>query len=212
MVPALAPPVDDLLVREHRSERGAPVDRHLRDVGEPLLVELLEDPLRPAVVLGVGRVDLAVPVVGEAERADLLAEAVDVLLRRDRGVRARLDGVLLGGEAEGVPSHRMEHVEALHALVAAEDVGRRVALGVADVQARARRVREHVQTVELRLAVPRLGPERLVLEPVFLPLLLDGGEIVVAHGCLMSSACAAIDFSIRPDTSLVAAATPALTA
>ena len=176
MVPALAPAVDHLFVREHRAKRGAPVDRHLCDIGEPLLVELLEDPLRPAVVLGVGRVDLAVPVVGKAERADLLAEAVDVLLRGDCGMGAGLDGVLLGGKAEGVPSHRMQYVEALHPLVSAEDVGRGVSLGVADVQPCARRIREHVEAVELRTDILGLGygratapvrsvrcPERLVL-------------------------------------------------
>ncbi len=213
MVAALRFAVDDLLVREHRAERGAPVDRHFRDVGEPLLVKLLENPLRPPVVLRIGRVDLAVPVVGEAERANLLAEAVDVLLRRDRGMRARFDRVLLGGEPERVPAHRVQDVEALHPLVAAEDVRRRVALGVPHVEARARRIREHVKAVELRPVAAVLRPEGLVLQPELLPLLLDGRKIIVAHYCFVApSACSAIAFSISPDTSLVAAATPACTA
>ena len=181
MVAAFRAAVDHLLVREHRAEGGAPVHGHFGDVGEPLLVELFEDPLRPLVVLGIGRVDLAVPVVAKAERLDLLAEAVHVLLRGDRGVRAGLHGVLLGGEAEGVPAHRVEDVEALHALVAAEDVRRRIALGVAYVKARPRRVGEHVETVELRLVRRGIRLERLVFQPVFPPFRFNGAVIVIAH-------------------------------
>ena len=67
-----------------------------------------------------------------------------------RGVLAGLDGVLLGGQAEGVPAHGVEDVEAAHALVAGEDVGGGVALRMADVQARAAGVGEHVEDVVFR--------------------------------------------------------------
>jgi len=56
---ALALAVDHLFVREHGAEPGAPVDRDLVLVSEPALEELKEDPLRPADVLGVGRVELS---------------------------------------------------------------------------------------------------------------------------------------------------------
>ncbi len=46
-----------------------------------------------------------------------------------------MDCVLFGGKAECVPAHRMQDVEATHALVASEDVGGSVALWVAHVQA-----------------------------------------------------------------------------
>ena len=49
---ALAAPVDDLLVGEHRLVDGIPVDGRLLAVGEAALEELQEDPLRPAVVRG----------------------------------------------------------------------------------------------------------------------------------------------------------------
>ena len=125
---ALALAVDHLLVREHRAERRAPVDRHLGLVGEAALVELLEDPLRPAHVAGVGGVDLARPVVGEAERLELAPVDVDVAPGGLARVGAGLDRVLLGGQAEGVPAHRVQHVEAAHALVARDRVGADVAL------------------------------------------------------------------------------------
>ena len=183
MVAALGASVNDLLVRQDRTEGGTPVHRHFGNIGEALLVELLKDPLRPLVVLRIRRIDLAVPVVAEAERADLLAEAVDVLLRGDGGVRARLDGILLGRKAEGVPAHRMEDVKAPHALVAAEDVRRRVPLGMPHVKPGARRIRKHVEAVELLALAVRVRLEGLVFEPVLLPLLLDGREIIVAHFC-----------------------------
>jgi hypothetical protein len=114
---ALALPVHDLLVGQHGPEGGAPVNGDLGLVGEASLVELEEDPLRPAVVGGVGGVHLAAPVVGEPEHLELLAEALDVLLRGDPGVGPGLDGVLLGREPERVPPDGVEHVEPAHPLV-----------------------------------------------------------------------------------------------
>ena len=50
---ALAAPVDHLLVGEHRLVEGAPLDRGLLAVGKAALVQAQEDPLRPAVVVGL---------------------------------------------------------------------------------------------------------------------------------------------------------------
>ena len=70
-----------------------------------------------------------------------------------RGVLAGFDGVLFGGQAEGVEAHRVHHALALHPAAAADDVGGRVAFGMADVQAVAAGIGEHVEHVELcRLA------------------------------------------------------------
>ena len=64
---------------------------------------------------------------------------------------AGLDGVLLGRESEGIPTHGVENVEAIHALVATDNVSGGVALGVPYVQTLTRRIREHVQDVVFRL-------------------------------------------------------------
>ncbi len=66
-------------VGEHGAERRAPVHRRFDLVGQAALVEHLEDPLGPLVVLGIGGVDFAVPVVGKAKHLDLAAEGVAVL-------------------------------------------------------------------------------------------------------------------------------------
>src|SRR5260221_3014675 len=71
MSAALALSVDHLFVREHRAERRAPIDRCFSLERETALVELEEDPLRPAEVVRIGRVDLAGPIVREAEHLEL---------------------------------------------------------------------------------------------------------------------------------------------
>ena len=69
-----------------------------------------------------------------------------------RGWTFCLDGVLLGGQAVGVPAHRVQDVEAVHPLEAGQDVGGGVPFGVADVQPGPAGVGEHVEDVVLRLA------------------------------------------------------------
>ncbi len=97
-------------------------------------------------------------------------------------VLAGLDGVLLRGQAEGVPAHRVQDVEALHPLVAADDVGGGVAFRMADVQARAAGVGEHVEHVVLRLRGIEIriaragGAEGLLGLPAGLPFGLEVAE------------------------------------
>ena len=61
---ALAAAVDDLLVGQHGLVHGAPVDRRLAPLGQAALEEAQEEPLGPAVVLGLAGGDLGVPVDG----------------------------------------------------------------------------------------------------------------------------------------------------
>ena len=102
---------------------------------------------------------------------------------------AGLHRVLLGGQAERVEAHRVQHVLAGHPLVAREDIACDEAERVADMQARAGRVGEHVLHKELvgGVGVPATevgqvtgerpdGIRRLVgvlVGPGLLPALLD---------------------------------------
>ena len=179
--------VQDFLVGEDGAEGRAEPDGLLGNVGEAVAEELEEDPLRPAEIILIGRGELAVPIDGEAEHLQLASEIVDVALGLDGGVFAGRDRVLLGRQAEGVPAHRVEDVEAVGLLVAGEDVRSGVAFRVADVQAGAGGVGEHVQDVVLRLAAgDRLSAEGGAGFPGGLPLLFEGGEIVAAGFCFRS--------------------------
>ena len=159
--------------------------RFLRFFAEVGFVELEKDPLRPLDVAGVGGVDLAVPVVGKAEGLELAAEVVDVGLGGDAGMLAGLDGVLLGGETEGVPTHGVEDIESVHALVATDDVGGGVSFGVADVEASAAGVRKHVEDEVFGLGgieavfAGTCGAVGLLVGPALLPA---GFEFVEGKG------------------------------
>eukprot|EP00968_Pinguiococcus_pyrenoidosus_P014376 scaffold1307_cov200-Pinguiococcus_pyrenoidosus.AAC.65 len=184
---ALAKPVDDLLVREHGAKCGAPVDERLLLAREAPVEELQEDPLRPAHVVRVGRGDLAIPVVAEAEALQLLLEVGDVLARGHGRVRPGVDGMLLCGQAEGVPPHGMQHVVVPHPPVARHDVAGGVALWMAHVQAGAGWIGEHVQHVLLVLALSPNCAKQLLLLPHRLPLRLHLRVVVsaaAAHFCL----------------------------
>jgi hypothetical protein len=163
----------------------------------PGVVDLQEDPLRPPVVGRVGGDDRAPLVVAQAQAPQLAPHVDHVGLGGDTGVLAVLDRVLLGGEAEGVEAHAVQHVVALHAHVAGVDVGADVAQWVPDVEPGAARVGEHVEHVELG-AVPQLlealaqvadrvgGVERALLLPARLPprldLLGERGRVAVGGG------------------------------
>ena len=110
--PALA--VLDLLVREHRTAGIAPVHGCLFLVGKAFLVEQLEQPLCPAVVVLTAGDDLAIPVVGKPQRTLLLLHVRDVRIRPLCRMHLVLDRCILGGHAEGVKPHRMQDVVPLH--------------------------------------------------------------------------------------------------
>ena len=131
-------------------------NRQLGNRPAPLLVGVVpgvqqdqEDMLGPAEVLHVGGGQFPVPVVAEAEHLELAAEVVDVFLGRLPGGGPRAFRVLFGGQSEGVPAHRVHHARPAHPLVAADNIGGRVPLRMADVEPVAARVGEHVEDVEL---------------------------------------------------------------
>jgi hypothetical protein len=116
-----------------------------------------------------------------------------LVLGGDPGVGVGLEGVLLGGQAEGVVAHGVHHVVARHAQIAGVDVGADEAERVAHVQTNARGVREHVEHVALGAVGHSLealaqrshrvgGVEGALGLPTILPAGLDGG----GHGCVVA--------------------------
>src|SRR5690606_22530160 len=72
--------VDDLLVGEHGLVDRIPVHLGFLLVDQALFEQAAEEPLLPAVVVGVAGGDLAIPVVGVAELLQLAAHVGDVLV------------------------------------------------------------------------------------------------------------------------------------
>ena len=174
----------------------------------PGVEDAQEDPLRPLHERGIGGGQRAARVMGQAQAVQLAAHVRHVRLGGGARMGAGLDGVLLGGQAEGVVAHRVQDVLAQHALMAGDHVGRDVAQRVAHVQPRPGGVGEHVHDVHLlggrgggrrsllerlcraaQLADGVVGVEGAVLVPALLPAELDlvrhGGGVSVrglAHG------------------------------
>ena len=178
---ALAHALDDLFVGQHTLAARAPVDGHRGLVGKVMLEHLQEDPLRPLVVVRVGRVHHAIPVKAVAEHLELTGEVLDVLLGDDGGMDVVLDGKVLRRQAEGIKADGVEDIIALHALLAADDVHRREGARMADMQASGGGIRELDEAVELGALVARHGGVGLFLLPLCLPFFLNRCEIVL-HG------------------------------
>ena len=172
----------DLFVGQ-RAADGAPPLQAAGAVGQAALVELQEHPLGPAVVLGLGGVDLARPVVGAAGQVELPLVVGAPLTGEVSRVAAGLDGGVFGGQPKGVPAHGVQHVVAAHAHDAGDDIGGHVVAQVTDADAVARGVGEEVQAVEGG-AVGGFGRSvQVLLGPARAPLGVNfGGTEVGGHG------------------------------
>ena len=121
-----------LLVGQHGLAARAPVDRGLGAVGEAGFEQPQEDDLVPPDVLGVVAADLAPPVVDGAEPGAATGlQLGDPGVGEDPGVRARLDGRVLGRQAERVEAEGREHAVPEHGPVADEQVAEGVVADVA---------------------------------------------------------------------------------
>jgi len=98
-----------------------------------------------------------------------------------------LDRGVLGGETERVEANRVEDVEALHALVARDRVGRRLYVPVSNVQV-ARWVWPHREQVVVGLArVGEVGGVKSELFPAALPARLNLGRVVPLESLVLLS-------------------------
>src|SRR5262249_26411609 len=176
--------VDHLLVRKHRLVMRTPLDRRRLAVGVAGLEELQEEPLCPAVHLGLVSRDLAIPVDRPAHPLHLRADRLDVVLDDLAGVSTVFDRGVLGVEAERVVTHRPQDVVTAAAPKVRNDVTLRVVADMTDVQ-RPRRVWQHLEHVVLPVArgVRRWirGQEGALLRPDPLPFLLDCLWLVSIH-------------------------------
>ena len=177
--PALA--LDHLLVGQHGIVDGIPVDPCFLAVGEARLPEVEEHLLLVAIVGRVAGRELAAPVERQAHHLELCLHGRDILVDPFLGMDLLLHRRVLGRQAEGVPAHGMQHVEAAGALVAGDHVALGVVAHVAHMDA-PRRVGEHLQHVVFGARPVHPGTEGLALVPGLLPLGLGFAEVVARWG------------------------------
>src|SRR6185369_925748 len=177
---ALASSIDNLLIRKHGLILRAPFHRSFAVLGEIVLEELREEPLRPLVVARVAGDHFFRPIERRAHGAELIAHALDVLIRPFLGVDAVLDGRVLSRKTERVESYREEHVLPAKAKEPRIDVGDGERIPVADVKI-ARGIWELDE--EVVWIFRSIGEIRLI-EAEFSPFLLGFAlylSMVVAH-------------------------------
>ena len=132
-------------------------------------MELEKEPLVPAIVIGQAGRDFAGPVVGEAKAVHLRLHFCDVAERPLARRSVVLDGGVLRRQAEGIPSHGMKHVVAIHPHEARQRIANGVVAHVSHVQC-ARGIGQHFEHViflfcsmgfggvEFGIALPALEP------------------------------------------------------
>ena len=112
----------------------------------------------------------------------LLGEVGDVVVGHLGGVDVVLDGVVLGGQAEGVKADGEEHIVPVHAALPGHHVHGGVGPGMSHMEALAGGIGELHQGVEFLLVrVTGAAGEGLLLPPLVLPFLFDGGKIVLQN-------------------------------
>ena len=168
-----------ILVRQDRLARGAPIHRLVRFISQTLLEKLEEYPLRPFIIIFVRGVYLPVPIVSEPEFFQLALEGRDIFFNRHAGMYFVFDGIVFRRQTERVPTHRMEDAASLKHHEARIYVRSDIALGMADMEPGSRRVREHIQRVKFLFSRIVLIETRFL--PFFLPSLFDFYRIVLFH-------------------------------
>ena len=174
---------DHLLVGQHRHAGGAPIDGSFLPHGQPGIEELDEDPLRPAVVVRVGRVDGVAPVEHPADAPQLSGEVGDIPGDEVHRIDALRQGEVLRVDPERVESDRLEHALAGEPLEAPMDVGAGERVDVAHMKPLGGGVGEHHQLVVTVLGGLKVFESEAVgaqLLPLGLPLGFDLGRRVSA--------------------------------
>ena len=180
----LAASVVHLLVRQHHLVERTPLHGRGFAVRKPCVEQPQEEPLVPAVVLGLVGRDQAIPVEPPAHPLHRRDDVRDVPLDDRARMPAFADRGVLGRQAERVEAHRVQDVHAVPPAEPRQDVADGVDEHVAHVQ-RPGRIRPHLDHVALRAAVvPRLrirDVECPGVLPDALPLRLDHLRVVPVH-------------------------------
>ncbi len=184
--------LDHLLVRQDRLVLRAPVDGSVLPVRQAALEEPQEQPLGPPVVLGVARPQHPGPVERHPHPLERRRLLIDVGVGPFLGMDLTFDRRVLSVQTERVPPDRVHDVVALQRAETSHGVPATERLRMAHVQV-AGGVGEHVERVEARARVVRIvgGSVEALLLPHPLPLRLDLGSVVPAHGpCMVTNATA----------------------
>ena len=187
-IAAPAAAVFDLLIGQDRPAVRAPPLAAPGPVCQPATEQQQKEPLRPAIVSRVGRVDFARPVIRAFDQLHLAAvvgyEPGRCLARMDTVG----DGIVFRRQPEGIPAHWMQHVETAHAMKTGADTGRNVVAAMTHRQTIARWIGKVVQYVDVGFVRVVGGSIELIGLPARPPPGLDSVEII-ASGRPQTGSC-----------------------
>ena len=102
--------VDNLFIGKPGLTGRTPINRHLLFISKAVLKHLYKDPLRPFIKIRIRGVDLTVPIINRCDLIDLSFDIIDIVLCGNRRMNAHLDGIILCGKSECIPSHGMDQI------------------------------------------------------------------------------------------------------
>ena len=102
----------------------------------------------------------------------LILETSHIVLGYHLGMDMILDRIVLGGKSEGIPTHGIQNVIALHSSLSRHDIQRGVWSGVTYVKSLSRRIRELNQRIIFGLGKIVRSLEGFLVIPDLLPLCL----------------------------------------
>ncbi len=106
----------DLFVGQYRHIVRAPVHKGRLFISHVLGHQAGKEPLFPTIIFGFTGGHLTLPIVGKAQAFELSTHVVDIFQGPLGRRNAVFDGRILGRHPEGVPTHRLNHIFAQHAL------------------------------------------------------------------------------------------------
>src|SRR3989344_5787950 len=177
-VTSLAAAIPNLLIGEHGLVFRAPIHWRFRLVRQTFFEKLRKNPLVPFVILWITGHDFAREIKRRAHARNLFFHIGNVRTRPFPGVQAALDRRVLGRQAKGVKTDRIQNVFATHAHEARENIRHGKGIPMPDVQIAGRigKLDESVIIFFSRNAVARqielgLLPNRLPLLFYFLVII-----------------------------------------
>ncbi len=181
-----AAPVDDLFIGQHGVVDRIPVDEAFLAGDQPRRHQIEEQRLFMAIIIGIAGGEFAAPVDRQAQPLQLRLHRRDIGAGPAAGVDALFHRRILGRHAKGIPTHRVQHRMAGHALIAGDDVTHGVIAHMPHMDA-ARWVGKHLEHIGWGPLGVAIGAEGFGAFPRRLPARIGGHRVepLVGHACFL---------------------------
>ena len=137
-----------------------------------------KNPLSPLIIFRIRRIDFPLPVKRIAQRTQLPFKTFHIVLRHNPRMDMVLNRVILGGQPECIPPHRIEHIIALHPPLPCHDIQCSIRPRMPYMQPLPRRIREFHQCIIFRFGIVVRSRKCMLILPYLLPFLFHLSVII----------------------------------